>query len=70
MDHRRPARLARELNRRGVTTRNGSKWYPVTVQRLVRRLQSSLGEEVAEADKVQQQEFWSKLQAGDPGAFC
>lgn len=68
--HRRPTRLARELNRRGVTTRNCGKWYPVTAQRLVRRLQPSLGEEFAEADKVQQQEFWSKLMAGDPGAFC
>ena len=41
----------------------------VTVQRLVRRLQPTLGEEVAEADKVQQQAFWSKLMAGDTGAF-
>ncbi len=68
--HRRPTRLARELNRRGVTTRNGSKWYPVTVQRLVRRLQPSLGEEFAEADEAKQQEFWAKLMAGDPGAIC
>ena len=68
--HRRPTRLARELNRRGVTTRKGNKWYPVTAQRLVGRLQPSLGEEFAEADKVQQQEFWSKLQAGDTGAIC
>lgn len=67
--HRRPTRLARELNRRGVTTRNGSKWYPVTVQRLVRRLHPSLGEEYAEADEAQQQEFWTKLQAEDPAAF-
>ncbi len=42
----------------------------MTVQRLVRRLQPTLSEEFAEADKVQQQEFWSKLQARDPGAFC
>ncbi len=69
MDHRRPARLARELNRRGVTTMNGSKWYPVTVQRLVRRLHPTLGEEFAEADEAQRQEFWAKLQAGDTGAF-
>ncbi len=68
--HRRPARLARELNRRGVTTRNGARWYTVTVQRLVRRLQPSLGEEFAEADEAQQQEFWAKLMAGDPGAIC
>ncbi len=40
----------------------------MTVQRLVRRLQPSLGEELAEADEVQQQAFWAKLQAGDPGA--
>ncbi len=39
----------------------------MTAQRLVRRLQPSLGEEFAEADEAQQQEFWSKLQAGDPG---
>lgn len=67
--HRRPTRLARELNQRGVTTRNGARWYTVTVQRLVGRLQPSLGEEFAEADKVKQQEFWTKLQTGDPGAF-
>ena len=67
--HRRPTRLARELNRRGVTTRNDNKWYPVTAQRLVRRLQPSLGEEFAAADAVQQQVFWSKLLAGDPGAI-
>ncbi len=69
--HRRPTRLARELNRRGVTTRNGSKWYPVTAQRLVRRLQPSLGEEFAEADEAKQQEFWARLQAGEHvGAVC
>ena len=43
---------------------------PATAQRLVRRLQPSLGEEYAEADEAQQQEFWAKLMAGDPGAIC
>ncbi len=42
----------------------------MTVQRFVRRLQPSLGEEYAEADEARQQEFWAKLQAEDPGAFC
>ncbi len=42
----------------------------MTVQRLVRRLQPSLGEEFAEADMVQKQAFWVKLTARDPGAIC
>ena len=41
----------------------------MTVQRLVRRLQPTLGEEYAEAGKVLQQAFWAKLMAGNPAAL-
>ncbi len=35
----------------------------------IENLFDRLGVEFAEADEAQQQEFWSKLQAGDPGAI-
>ena len=73
--HRGPVRLARELNRRGVPARNGGKWHPATVDRLLKRL-PGLKEELAKAKEAQRQEFLAtrqytlaKKQAGDPGAF-
>ncbi len=69
-----PVKLARELNRIGVTTSRGGRWHPATVDRILRRL-PGLKEELAKAREAKhqeflatQQEFWSKLQAGDPGA--
>ncbi len=73
--HRGPVKLARELNRRGVPARNGGKWHPATVDRLLRRL-PGLKEELAKAREAQRQEFLAtqqytlaKKQAGDPGAI-
>ncbi len=40
----------------------------MTVQRLVGRLQPSLGEEFAEADEAKQQEFWARRE--HVGAVC
>lgn len=37
--------LARKLNELGIPARNGGKWYPATVDRLLKRLGSSLDEE-------------------------
>ncbi len=75
MDHRRPARLARELNRIGVPASRGGKWHPATVGRLLKRL-PGLKEELAKAREAKHQEFLAsqqytlaKKQAGDPGAL-
>ena len=34
----RSTRIAKELNMRGVPARNGGRWYPATVDRLLKRL--------------------------------
>ncbi len=39
-------RAARKLNRRGVPTRCGGKWHPVTVRRLVKRLGPSFEDDL------------------------
>ncbi len=43
--HLRSRRLARKLNELGIPARNGGKWYPTTVDRLLKRLGASLEEE-------------------------
>ena len=44
-----PKALAEELNKREVPTRNGGKWHPMTVRRLMQRLEPSLSKEIKEA---------------------
>ena len=40
-----PRPLARTLNEMGVSARNGGRWYPVTVHRLLKRLGPSFEQE-------------------------
>ena len=46
-----PKAIAQELNKREVPTRNGGKWHPMTVRRLMQRLEPSLSKDVKEARK-------------------
>ncbi len=60
LNHRcsRTAALSRELNRRGVKTRNGGDWYPATVRRLKRYLEPSLSEDLKRARIVKNRALW------------
>ena len=44
-----PRRLARELNDRGIPARNGGRWHPATVQRLIVRLGPSFEQQWSRA---------------------
>ena len=62
-----PRLLARKLNEMGVPARNGDKWYPATVHRLLKRLGPSFEQECrqirsAKVDEVLRNQ--SKLAAG------
>lgn len=46
---RRPSRLARELNRLTIATREGGRWHSATVTRLVERLGTSLKTDIEAA---------------------
>jgi hypothetical protein len=52
--------LARRLNADKVPTRNGAHWHPVTVRRLIHRLQPSLGEQVKKAKMSASKAFLSE----------
>lgn len=43
-----PRPLARKLNERGIPARNGGKWYPATVHRLLKRLGPSFGQDCSQ----------------------
>jgi hypothetical protein len=58
----RPTVVARELNRRGIATRNGGLWHPTTARRLLNRLPDVV--KAASDAASAKNDFYFKLNSG------